>query len=241
MRPPVCQRDLRDDDLAAHGCVIASLAWVRREAGGEPISEAGMRSLLRASGASLREFRERGIMLGEAQTAQSVAYASGLRTPPLSRRVLGGTVRADLLPDIEAGAWALVWVDYAIVQDAGRGVGTFRGRHGVVYASVAGTRMTVIDPLRRQVTEWPLDLAIRAAEGFGSKRRLNALVVRRSPTWEQEAGRLRGLASTRTAQRDTARARVAELEAGGGPGAEALAAARAGGIADAAANAAATR
>lgn len=211
MRSPVCQRDFRDDDLRRHGCVLASLAWVRQWAGNDRATEDRVDDYLLESGVSRADFRRRGVMLGEAASAMSGPYP-GDRLPPVYRKVVGGSVERDLFPDIAAGAVALVWVDYGVVQDDGLGIGTFRGGHGVVYATV-GDDVVVIDPLRRQTTRWSRELAVKAAERFGSRRRVNALLVRPSLTHVQEIARYRDLMLRARSQRDEAKAEVERLKA----------------------------
>lgn len=212
MRPPVCQRLFKDDDLRRHGCVIASLAWIRREAGRDGTSEPRMRRY-RAEAVGLGDFRKRGTLVKEAAKAAALPYP-GDRVPPLVRVIIGGSFERDIAPDLAKGAWVLAWVDYAIVQDAGKGVGSFRGGHGVVYARDDGATIVVIDPLRKQVTRWPRELAIKAVERFGSKKRINALSIRYSPTHVEEIERYRGLMQKARRQRDDYRARLLECEAG---------------------------
>lgn len=229
LKPPVCQRDFEYDDLRKHGCVLASLAWVRRWAGNDSGRESRVDDYRRASGVSMSDFRRRGVMLGEAAHAHLTLDYPGDRLAPNARKVIGGSVERDILPDLEDGAVALMWVAYDVVQDAGIGYGSWRKGHAVVYAGV-DDGIVVADPLRRQLVTWPRDVAIRAAERFGKKKRINALIVRPSRTHTQEIARYRDLMYRARGQRDAFKARVAELEAQGGCTPEALAAARIGGI-----------
>lgn len=168
---PICQLDLRDPDLRGHGCTLASLAWLARWAtDGEAVpkgaEERYVARLLDLSGVSLADFRDRGTKLDEAETAYEALTFEG-RVRPQMRRMRGGSVRDDLLPALRSGSWAVVAVDYGEVQDAGKGVGSFRGGHAVVVGDPRDGSVAVMDPLRREAVRWPVALLERAMETFG--------------------------------------------------------------------------
>jgi hypothetical protein len=170
------------------------------------------------SGVPLSTFRQRGTSISEAQVAYGKAPGFEGRVAPRLRLMRGASVRDQLLPALTEGRVAIVAVNYGEVQDAGKGVGTFRKGHAVVVGEPEATHITVADPLRRDLVRWRIDLLVRAMESFGRKPWLNgrgeAGIFQPSPTFLEQA----------IAQRDRARAdlraakeRIAALEQGSQP------------------------
>lgn len=238
MRKPVCQRLFRDADLRGHGCTLASLTYGAREVSeGHAVEdvEAYTARLQSLSGVSLATFRDRGTTLTEAKVAYEQAPGFGSRVPPRLRLMRGGSVRGDILPELHAGRIAIVAVNYGVVQDAGKGIGSFRGGHAVVAGEPEDAHVTVADPLREELVRWRIDLLVRAMETFGRRPwgggRGEAGIFLPTPTWlerrtEQLAAAREALARAtakteaitaelRTTAGDltAARARIRELEA----------------------------
>lgn len=199
MRPPVCQYDFHDGDLRSHGCTIASSTYLARmasdgEAAKDP--DAFAAKLRDLSGTSLADFRARGTTLDEAESAFEGVRFDG-RVPPAMRKYHGGSIRDDLLPALaKPRTWALVCVNYGAVQDAGKGVGSFRGGHAVVAGEPSNGAVTIADPLRRQLVNWPVGLLEHAAETFGDRPWLNGRgefgIVGYAPTWQEQVQALKG-------------------------------------------------
>ena len=172
MRPPVCQYDFKVADLRGHGCTLASLAWLAREATDSTAwddAEAYAARLQKLSGVTLALFRKRGTTITEAKVAYEAAPGFDGRVAPALRLFRGGSVRGDLLPELQDGKWAICAVNYGVVQDANRGVGAFRGGHAIVAGKPANGKVTVADPLRRELVSWPIDLLVKAMETFGTR------------------------------------------------------------------------
>lgn len=208
MRPPVCQYDFEDPDLRSHGCTIASLAYLRREATAgdawdDPDPEAAR--LRAASGVPLATFQKRGTTLDEAKRAYELMPFEG-RVKPFMKRFSGGSIRGDLIPGLTGRRWAVVAVNYGVIQTAKRGVGSFAGGHAVVVGDPENGSVTVADPLRRQLVKWPVALLEEAAEKFGENPWLNGRgefgIVAYAPT----------ILELRTQQRDKARAALAAAQ-----------------------------
>lgn len=212
MRPPVPQGDFADPDLRSHGCTIASLCYVRREATegdawDDPDREAAR--LREASGTSLADFRKRGTTMSEAKAAyEGVAFPN--RVKPVLKRYSGGSIKGDLIPALTGRTWAVIAVNYGVVQDGGKGVGSFRGGHAVVGGDPADGVITIADPLRQQLVKWPIDLLEKAAERFGDNPWLNGRgefgIVAYAPT----------ILEQRTKERDDARAALTEVKRNAG-------------------------
>jgi hypothetical protein len=174
MRNPVCQYDFTDADLRAHGCAIASGTWLAREAT-EGDATAGMSltlyaQKLRELAVPLADFKLRGTTMLELEKGYEAAPGFAGRVVPQMRMMRGVNVRDTLLPLLKADrTWASVAVLYAVVQDAGKGIGSFRGGHNVVISQPESGRVRVVDPLRRAIVTWPIDLLVRAMERFGDK------------------------------------------------------------------------
>lgn len=224
MNPPVCQRLFDDPDLRGHACTLASLAYLANEmtdgkAWRDP--ETYVARLRVLSGVPLATFRERGTTVTEAQAAYLKAPGFDGRAKPRMRLMRGVDVRDQLLPLLTGGRLALVAVNYGAIQDAGKGVGSFRGGHAIVIGQPAGANVPVADPLRQKIVTWPVALLVHAMETFGKRPwgngRGEAALAYPAPT----------LLEVRTKQRDEARrdlavavakikvqdARIAELEA----------------------------
>lgn len=190
MRKPVCQYDLTDADLRSHGCTIASLAYLHREmSDGAAWSNATTfaERLRTLSGVDLPTFRARGTTLTEGRRAYEAIRIAG-RVEPKASLQRGIDVREGLLPILRGGGGrlALVAVNYAEVQDAGKGVGSFRAGHAVVIGEPEDQHITVADPLRRELVRWRIGLLVRAMESFGKRPWLDgrgeAIVPSRTPT-----------------------------------------------------------
>jgi hypothetical protein len=210
MRPPICQSDLKAQALRAHGCMLVSLAYAAREAtDGAAFDDAEryILALLKRSGVANEDFLARGTKLTEAQVAYQSAPGFEGRVAPRIRLFRGGSIRGDLIPQLHEGRWAVVAVNYGAIQDAGKGVGSFRGGHGVVVGEPSDGKVTVADPLRRELVRWPVALLERAMETFGTKPWGNGRgefgIVAPAPT----------LLALRTRQRDEARKALAKAVA----------------------------
>lgn len=173
MRPPVCQYDFGARDLRAHGCTLASLAYAAREVtdgkawSGDP--EPYVFALQKLSGVPIATFRDRGTTLTEAKVAYEQAPGFEGRVGPRFRLMRGGSVRDDLLPLLRTGSIAVVAVNYGVLVDAKKGVGSFRGGHALVVGEPKGDSLTVADPLRRELVTIKVDLLVRAMETFGKR------------------------------------------------------------------------
>lgn len=172
MNPLVCQREFHDADLRSHGCTLASLAYLAGEmtdghAWRDPETYAAR--LRNLSGVAVADFRERGTTITEAKTAYEAAPGFDGRQRPFLRLMRGADVRTQLLPALTGGRLALVAVNYGVIQDGGKGVGSFRGGHACVVGPVVGDSVPVADPLRQKLTTWKVDLLVHAMETFGKK------------------------------------------------------------------------
>lgn len=230
------QTDSTSRLLRAHGCgayaAVAAYGWASDGAVGpgtiQGATSAAM-ARVEASGVSDRDFARRGLSSRELERSLAAIKRRDDRPALDSQRRSGVRVRETLIPQMTAeDAGALVAVDYGSVIDGGRGASrTFRGGHWVFAFEPSGDSISIADPLRTQAISWPISLLVRAAEAFGDKPwgdgRAEAIEVWRWPTYRDLMYRARG-------QRDSFKARVAQLEAQGGCTPEALAAARQGGI-----------
>lgn len=172
MNPPVCQRDFQDADLRGHGCTLASLAYLAGEmtdgkAWRDP--ETYVARLRVLSGVPIATFRDRGTTLTEGRDAYLKAPGFDGRQAPRMRLMRGVKVREELLPALGGGRLAIVAAKYGVIQDAGKGVGSFRDGHAVVVGPRDGDTVPVADPLRRSITRWKVDLLVRAMETFGKR------------------------------------------------------------------------
>lgn len=257
MRAPYSQRESNDAALRAHGCTLFSTLYLRRWASGgdespvaQNVIDREVWSLQADSGATKAQFLARGTTLDEAERAFEASRFTG-RTKPRMRKYHGGNVRTDLLPELRAGKLALVCVNYGVIVSAGISVGSFPGGHAVVVGDPDKDSVGVADPLRTQVVRWDIDLLVKAMERFGSRPWLAGRgefgVVAKSPTFLELARTQRDearkdIAILRTKVKDLGDDLASSMEALIACEAklpvtmpEALAAARAGGIADAAA------
>lgn len=199
----VCQRDFSDADLRSHGCTLASLAYIAESMSGGKAwredPESYVARLRNLSGVSLADFRDRGTTITEAKAAYERAPGFDGRLAPKMRLMRGAKVVEEILPALAGGKLAVVAVNYGVIQDAGKGVGSFRGGHAVVIGEPTGDSVLVADPLRRAVVSWKVDLLVKAMETFGKRPWLGgrgeAAVASLSPT----------LLEVRTKERDKAR------------------------------------
>lgn len=210
---PICQRKSLDADLRKHGCAIATVLWLRlwasdgKAPSSQSIIDADLRDLRRSAGMTTAQFRDRGTTLTEAVRAFRAASFPG-RTAPAIRSLNGGSVKGDLLPALAAGKAAWVAIKYAVIQDAGKGIGTYRGGHAVaVLAGSWPSTVTLIDPLRTGTIQLPIIVLAEAMGKFGSKPwgpgRGAFAIVSKSPTLLAVARQQRDKAR---AERDAARA-----------------------------------
>lgn len=210
MRRPVCQLGFLNADLRGHGCTLASLTYSAREMSDGAAwvdAEQFTATMQKLSGVPLATFRDRGTTLTEGRVAYEQAPGFEGRVKPRMALQRGILVRSQLLPMLQEGRIAVVAVNYGQIQDAGKGVGSFRGGHAVVVGEPEDTHVTVADPLRRDLVRWRIDLLVRAMESFGKKPWLNgrgeAAVPLPSPTFLEQRTRQRDAARR---ERDTARA-----------------------------------
>ena len=223
MNPPVCQREFQDADLRGHGCTLASLTYLAGEmtdgqAWRDPETYAARLRVL--SNVKTADFRDRGTTITEAKAAYEQAPGFDGRQRPFLRLMRGADVRTQLLPALTGGRLALVAVNYGVIVDAGKGIGTFRGGHACVVGPVVGDSVPVADPLRQKLTTWKVDLLVEAMETFGKKPWGNgrgeaaiaapALTILEVRTKERDKAR-RDLA-TAVAKIKDQDARIAELE-----------------------------
>jgi len=192
VRAPVCQYDFTDADLRGHGCALATGTWLAREATeGEATANltttAYARKLRELAGMSLEAFRARGTTMTELERAYEAAPGFEGRAAPKMRLMRGVDIREVLIPLLRAPrTYASIAVNYGVIQDAGKGIGSFRGGHNVAITDPDNGKVAVIDPLRRSVIRWDIDLLVKAMETFGTKPWLNgrgeAGVVEYAPT-----------------------------------------------------------
>jgi hypothetical protein len=194
MKPPYRQSASLDPTLRAHGCTLFSTLYLQREESGgdispdtQPAIDEHVRKLRDDAGVSMAQFLARGTTITEADRAYE-AQPFPDRLPPLMRLMHGVNVRDELLPILKEGHLALIAVNYGVVQDAGKGVGTFRGGHACVAGEPENGMVTVADPLRSVLVKWPIDLLVKAMETFGDKPwgngRGEAGVAYPSPTYK---------------------------------------------------------
>lgn len=253
----VCQRDFTDAVLRAHGCGLAvALSMLVKNSAGtwEPSTKdatSAARFRLGASGATMAQFKARGLTAAELFASMDAVRASDIRMDLPVQRHRGTKVRDMLARMVEVRGSLAIAVAYAVVQDAGKGYGTYRGYHWVLVIGVVGDDVVVVDPLRRQTIKWPVSLLVRAAERFGSKPwgdgRGEGVLGWPWVTWRDGHATVKAQRDAARKQRDVAVAALATSEAAleecraQSPGDAALAKARADGIRDAAASAAATK
>jgi len=192
MKPPYRQSASLDPTLRAHGCTLFSTLYLQREEGdvapdGQAAIDAHVRGLRDDAGVTMAQFLARGTTLTEADKAYEAQPFPG-RLPPLMRLMHGVKVKDELLPILKDGHLALVAVNYGKAQDAGKGVGSFRGGHAIVIGDPENGMVTVADPLRSALIKWPLGLLVKAMETFGEKPwgngRGEAGVAYPSPTYK---------------------------------------------------------
>ncbi len=171
MRPPICQYDFGDRDLRGHACTLTGLAYSAREMtdgkawSGDP--EPYVFQLQKLSGVPIATFRDRGTTLTEAQRAYEQAPGFDGRVKSRFALQRGILVREQLIPMLAEGRIAVVAVNYGVIQDGKKGVGSFRGGHAVTIGEPEGGKVTVADSLRRELVTWRVDLLVRAMETFG--------------------------------------------------------------------------
>ncbi len=250
------QSDSPNADLRAHGCgAYACINGMHRVSGGtwKPKGNAGTGSALyrvRKSGVTDAQFRARGMTSTEVWTSLDAIGGSKERLALPVKRYRGVDVDSVLLPKVsQVGGWAACAVLYGVIQDAGKGIGSFRLGHWVLVGDPRNGTVAVADSLRRQEVRWDIDLLVRAMERFGDapgptdnswgNGRGEAVLLYPWQTWRQGYGTVKAQRDLARKQRDEALDDLAECQAAG-PGPDALKAARAAGIRDAAANAAAT-
>jgi hypothetical protein len=223
---PFRQSDSDNADLRAHGCgpfsMLAALDWATDgdfPPQGRARIDAVALAMFQRSGATLAQFRERGLTLDECQRAwQTFPHAD--RAPFVMQRRRGVSVVGQLLPQLATGRCvAVVPVRYGAVQDADLGVGSWREGHYVLVFDPRDDSVGVADPLRRRVVRWPVRVLVKAMESFGSnpwlRGRGEAGVITASPSL---LTRVRTQRDAARAQRDALKAQVrllrAQLEAG---------------------------
>lgn len=212
-----CQSDSPDRDMRQHGCgPYSALNALRRASGGTwrargAAGTLSARSALRRSGASMADFRARGLSTPELARSMAAVRASWLRRDLPTQVRMGVRVIDDLLPQVaRIGGCALVPVDYGVVQRAGLGRGSYEGGHWVLAHDPDGGMVGIDDPLRRQPTRWPAEVLADAMASFGRRPwghgRGNAIVVWPWLTWRESYPLVK-------AQRDAARSALAACEA----------------------------
>ncbi len=195
MRAPIRQSDSDNGDIRAHGCAVCSVAWARNWAGDDvPTARGPLDDYLdrtrKASGATLAQFRLRGLLMEEVEKAYEAGDIEG-RTPPKMRLRHGASLRDDIIPDLRDGKIAHIAVNYGALQSAGTASpsSSFRGGHAIVLAGPPENgKLPVIDPLRDRIVNIPIDDIEHAMETFGARPwgdgRGEAGIVSPSPTYE---------------------------------------------------------
>jgi hypothetical protein len=225
------QLDSADPDLAGHGCgafaLLSALDWMTdgsRSPEGRVAIDKAAKGMFNRSGATMKDFRERGLTMDECKVAWE-ATPKGDRTPFRMQRRSGVRVRDQLIPQLAPRkSVALVAVRYADIQKAN--LGSPRSDGGFHYVLVFAPRETddtirVADPLRRRLTRWPIDVLVEGMENFGNNPWKNgkgeAGVIKVSPSLlavaRAQRDRAKAQRDAARAQRDAARARVKLLEA----------------------------
>lgn len=206
-------------DLRKHGCVVFAGLSALDHAGYDvpkDVDDAAW-DLFERSGESIAGFRKDGLSLDQLARAIT-ATPSGDRLPWRIQRRRGVKVMTDLRDQLREhpDAVAVVCIRRSIIVKAGRATG-YRGDHGILIGFDSDEKALVSDSLLPNVRKWEWSLLADAMDSFGSKPwgggRGEALVVWTSPTWKSEVARYRDLMQRARSQRDTAKARVAELEA----------------------------
>jgi len=194
MKPPYRQSASLDPTLRAHGCTLFSTLYLQREESGGDVSpdsqsaiDKHVRGLRDDAGVTMAQFLARGTTLTEADKAYE-AQPFQDRLPPVMRLMRGVKVVDELLPILREGHLALIAVNYGVIQDAGKGVGSFRGGHACVAGEPENGMVTIADPLRSVLVKWPVSLLERAMETFGERPwgngRGEAGVAYPSPTYK---------------------------------------------------------
>lgn len=197
VKDPVCQLDSNDPDMRAHGCAVCSglyeMGWATNGDAlpdGQGPRDQMMDTFRKRSGATLAEFRERGLLMDEVEKAyESWTYPG--RMPPRMRRLRGGSLRDDIIPELQDGRIAHICVNYGALQDAGKAspLSTFTGGHALVIGEPANGKVSVADPLRRDIVRISFEDIEHAMETFGENPwgggRGEAAIVLGSPTWER--------------------------------------------------------
>lgn len=162
---------LRKRGCGAYACIIA--LHEASDGDWDAKGKAGTTSALvrvERSGITDAEFKVRGLTSDEVKASLVAIAATDYRMDVPVKAYHGGKVAAMLDKAEEVGGVLIVAVNYAVVQDAGKGVGSFRGMHWVVaFGRRPGGKATIADPLRRQTVEWDEGLLVRAAERFGDR------------------------------------------------------------------------
>lgn len=249
----VRQQDFDTTSLRLHGCALAaSINGMVDASGGEwrPSDDDGTdlaRILKARSGVSEAEFNARGVTSRELFKALSSTSTDNDEWMPLRIRAFHGWLVSDMLDEMaKQGGSLLVAVRNRVLAKAGKTrFPDFMGGHWGAVTGFSGTEDVRWIAGERSPIALPIRVLTDAADQFGDKRdvgladdswgdgRGEAILVYRWQPWRA------GYADMKR-QRDAARSQLAECEANG-PGADALAAARAGGIRDAAAAAGAVR
>lgn len=210
------QRDSPDPLLRAHGCVAYSMVNAYQIASGGAVGPTSDQSAAVAawvrvdrSGATRKQFSERGLTMSEAATSLAAIKRRDER-PALKSQLQRGVRVTDLLAQLgSTNGLAIVAVNYGAFQDAGIGVGTFRGGHGIVVLPPSSRTVTIADPLRRATKTIDIDVLVKGMETFGKypwgNGRGEAVVV-----WPWSD--YRNLMQQARRQRDVYKAEVARLE-----------------------------
>lgn len=121
------------------------------------------------SGITDAEFAVRGLTSDEVRASLAAIAATDYRMGVPVKGYHGGRVTEMLDKAESVGGVLVIAVHYGYVQDAGEGVGSFRGMHWVVAKRRRPGVVTVADSIRRQTVEWEESLLVRAAEHFGDR------------------------------------------------------------------------
>lgn len=247
-------------DLQLHGCGCAACINALVFASGgrwRPKGRNGAESAairVDRSGASDVEFVRRGLTSREVFASLQSIIATDVRMDVPVKAYHGERLTVQLDKMVDVGGCLLVAVKNRVLAKAGKSpFPDFYGGHwGVVIGRPNGSQVEFVDSGRKAPIRLPIELLADAMGAFGDNRdvglsdqswgdgRGEGIAVWPWLTWREGYAVVDAKLAAARAQRDVARSALAECQAAG-PGVEAIAAARAKGIADAAAAAAAVK
>lgn len=181
---------LRQRGCGPYSCVNALVAASGGQWAPKPATHATSSANARVARSGIgKAFSKRGLRPSEVFASMQAVVATDVRMDVPVQHRSGVKVTALLEQLRRTGSVAIVAVDYATVQAAGKGVTSFRGFHWVTVLDEVGSEVVVADPLRRRTVRWPTSLLAKAMERFGTRPWLlgrgEAIVVGPWRTWRQ--------------------------------------------------------